>query len=73
MRITISIDDELLRQLRAYANNREVSFDRAVSEPIRRGLATPLRTREVNGFQVVDLPAGSPLITQHHIRELESS
>jgi len=30
-----------------------------------------LRTRAVNGFHVVDLPADSPPVTRENIRQLE--
>jgi len=32
---------------------------------------SPLQTRVINGFHVVDLPAGSPAITREHACKLE--
>jgi hypothetical protein len=57
--------------VKTYAENRDISVGKAVSELVRRGLHAPLQTRLINGFHVVDLPAGSPAITREHIRKLE--
>ena len=70
MRITISIDDDLLPLVRTYAKSRSISAAKAVSELVRRGLHSPWRTRVINGFHVVDLPTGSPAITRDHVRKL---
>jgi hypothetical protein len=71
MRTTLSLDDDLLPSVRTYAQSRDISVGKAVSELVRRGLHAPLRTRVVNGFHVVDLPPDSPAITREHVRELE--
>jgi hypothetical protein len=71
MRTTLSLDDDLISQVKTYAENRDISVGKAVSELVRRGLHAPLQTRVVNGFHVVDLPAGSPVITREHVRKLE--
>jgi hypothetical protein len=71
MRTTLSLDDDLLPRVRTYAESRDISVGKAVSELVRRGLHAPLQTRVINGFHVVDLPAGSPLITREHVRKLE--
>jgi hypothetical protein len=71
MRTTIALDDDLIPQLKSYAEHRDLSVAKAVSELVRKGLAAPLRTREVNGFHVVELPPGSPLITGELVGGLE--
>ena len=71
MRTTIALDDDLIPQLKSYAEHRDLSVAKAVSELVRKGLAAPLRTREVNGFNVVELPPGSPRVTCEHVGELE--
>jgi len=71
MRTTLSLDDDLLPSVKTYAQSRDISVGKAVSELVRRGLHAPLRMRVVNGFHVVDLPAGSPPVTREHIRQLE--
>ena len=71
MRTTLALDDDLVPQLRNYAEHREISISRAASELIRKGLGAPLRTREVSGFHVVDLPPGSPTISAEHVSNLE--
>ena len=71
MRITISINDDLLADVKTYAESRDISLGKAVPELVRRGLHAPLQTRVINGFYVVDLPAGSPAITREYVRKLE--
>jgi hypothetical protein len=57
--------------VKTYAQSRDISVGKAVSDLVRRGLHAPLQTRVVNGFHVVDLPAGSPPVTTEHVRKLE--
>ena len=71
MRTTLSLDDDVLKKVKAYAASRDVSLGEAVSELVRKGLRAPLRTRVVNGFTVVDLPPDSPAITTEHVLKLE--
>jgi hypothetical protein len=71
MRTTISLDDDLIPHVKTYAQSRDISVGKAVSDLVRRGLHAPLQTRVVNGFHVVDLPAGSPPVTTEHVRKLE--
>jgi hypothetical protein len=71
MRTTLSIDDDVFREVKAYAESRDVAIGKAVSELVRRGLHAPLRTRVVNGFHVVDLPSGSPGIATEDVKKLQ--
>ena len=71
MRTTISLDDDIVPQVKTYAETRDISVGKATSELVRRGLHAPLQTRVVNGFHVVELPTGSPQVTSEHIRNLE--
>ena len=71
MRTTIALDDDLIPQLKSYAQHRHLSVAKAVSELVRKGLAAPLHTLEVHGFHVVVLPPDSPKVTREHVRELE--
>jgi hypothetical protein len=71
MRTTIALDDDLIPQLKGYAQQRDLSVAKAVSELVRKGLAAPLRTLQVDGFHIVVLPPDSPKVTREHVRELE--
>lgn len=71
MRTTLSLDDDLVSTVKTYAESRDISLGKAVSELVRKGLHAPLQTRVINGFHVVDLPAGSPAIAREHVRRLE--
>ena len=71
MRTTLSLDDDVLEEVKTYAQNRDIALGKAVSELVRRGLTAPLQTRMINEFHVVDLPPGSPQITSEHVRKLQ--
>jgi hypothetical protein len=71
MRTTLSLDDDVFREVKAYAESRDVAIGKAVSELVRRGLHAPLQTRVVNGFHVVDLPPGSPSVSTEDVEKLQ--
>jgi hypothetical protein len=71
MRTTLSLDNDVFEAVKTYAKTRDVAIGKAVSELVRRGLHAPLRTRVVNGFHVVDLPAGSPPVSSAHVKKLQ--
>jgi hypothetical protein len=71
MRTTLSLDDDVLQEVRTYAKGRDVAIGKAVSDLIRRGLHAPLQTRVVNGFHVVELPPGSPTVSIEHVKKVE--
>jgi hypothetical protein len=71
MRTTLSIDDDIFREVKTYAQSRDIAIGKAVSELVRRGLRAPLRTREVNGFHLVELPSDSPPVSSEHVRKLQ--
>jgi len=71
MRTTLSLDDDVLREVRTYAKSRDVALGKAVSDLIRRGLHAPLQTRIVNGFHVVELPPGSPPVSTEDVQKLQ--
>ncbi len=72
MRTTLSLDDDVLREVKVYAEVRGIALGKAVSELVRKGLNAPLRTRMVNGLHVIDLPSGSPAIPTKRVLELEA-
>jgi hypothetical protein len=71
MRTTLSLDDDVLKEVKTYAKSRDVAIGKAASDLIRRGLQAPLRTRVVNGFHVVELPPGSPPVSAEYIEKLQ--
>lgn len=70
MRTTINLDDDVLEQVKQYANSRSVALGRAASDLIRRGLNSPIQTKTVNGIQVVVLPDGSPAVDSARVKTL---
>jgi hypothetical protein len=71
VRTTLSLDDDVLQEVRTYAKSRDVAIGKAVSDLIRRGLHAPLQTRVVNGFHVVELPPGSPPVSAEDVERFE--
>ena len=72
MRTTLTIDDDVLRSVKQYAESRSLTLGEAVSDLVQRALKTPRATEEVNGVRVVDLPKDSPQVTSKKIRELDA-
>jgi hypothetical protein len=70
MRVTLSLDDDVLREVKRYAGRRGLALGKAVSELVCRGLQAPLQISLVNGFPVVMLPQGSPTVTAEQVRKL---
>jgi hypothetical protein len=71
MRTALSLDDDVFREVKAYAQRRDVAMGKAVSELVRRGLHAPLQIRLVNGFHVVELPPGSPPVNSEDVAKLQ--
>jgi predicted XRE-type DNA-binding protein len=72
MRTTLAIDDDILEQVKEYAEQRNLSMSKAASDVIRRGISRPAPTHMENGLRVFSRSADSPLITTELIRTLES-
>ena len=70
MRTTLNLDDDVLRQVKQYADGRSVALGRAVSDLVRRGLNTPVQTQVVNGIHVVVLPTNSEPVDTDHVKRL---
>lgn len=70
MRTTLNIEEDVLQEVKRYANARALSLGRAVSDLVRRGLSTPVQTRVVNGVHVVVLPPDSSPVDSVLVREL---
>jgi negative regulator of replication initiation len=71
MRTTLSLDDDVLQEVKTYAKSRDVAIGKAASDLIRRGLRAPLQTRVVNGFHVVELPSGSLPVSTGDVKKLQ--
>jgi hypothetical protein len=71
MRKTLRLDDDVFEMVRGYPTSHSLTLGKAVSDLVRRALRPPMRTRTVNGFQVIDVPPDTPLITTSRVKELE--
>jgi hypothetical protein len=71
MRTTLNIKDEVLEQVRQFAAARSMPTGEAASYLLNQALNKPLGTRIENGFEVFDVPEGSPIVTLEHTLRLE--
>jgi len=62
MRTTIHLDDDIIAEVRDYAEQRKMGVGKAISDLVRRSLTMPHPTRIVNGLVVFDLPPDSPRV-----------
>lgn len=72
MRTTLAIDDDVLEQVKEYAEQRKLSMGKAASHLIRNGISRPAPTHMENGLRVFSRSSDTPLITTELIRKLES-
>ena len=70
MRTTISLEDDAVEAIQAYAKTHRLSLGKAASELIRRGSRYQLAIKERNGLPVVDAGDEFPVITSEYVREL---
>jgi hypothetical protein len=71
MRTTLTIDDDVLEQVKEYAEQRRVSMGKAASDLIRKGISRPLELRCVDGIFLPVLPEDTPILTTKRLLEAE--
>lgn len=71
VRTTLAIQDDLLDEVRVYAEARGINLSRAASELLRRALHPSTRIRKLpNGLTILDAPPGAPAIPTERVQEL---
>jgi hypothetical protein len=70
MRTTLSLEDDAMKAVQAYARSGQLSLGKAASELIRRGVRYQLGTTKVNGLPVFNVPDDFPVLTTGRVREL---
>ena len=70
MRTTISLDDEAAQIAAQYAESRNITLGKAVSELIVRGTRRPSRIKFVDGLPVFDLSPSEKAITSEQVKAL---
>lgn len=71
MRTTLAIDDDVLEQVKEYAESRKMSVGKAASTLIRRGISRPLMLKCVDGLYLPVLPEDTPILTTKRLLELD--
>jgi hypothetical protein len=71
MRTTLAIDDDVLEQVKEYAEARKIPLGRAASDLIRRGISRPLQLECVDGLYLPVLPEDTPILTTKRLLETE--
>ena len=72
MRTTLNLDDDVLGEIKSYADARKLPLGKAASDLLRKGLNARIPTRVVNGIVVFDAP-DAPVVTSEQIKELLES
>ena len=72
VRTTLTLNDAVLRQVKEYAESRNLTLGEAVGDLVQRALTVPRATKQVNGLQVFDLGEESPRVTSRKVRELDA-
>jgi hypothetical protein len=72
MRVTINLDDDALRYVDQFTQDRPMSRGHAVSELIRRGYNRAAPTHIVNGLRVFSGSKGGTRVTAQRVRDLDS-
>jgi hypothetical protein len=70
MRTTLNLDDDVVGQLKTFAEGRSMALGKAASDLMRRGLKAKVETRLVNGIHVVVLPPDSPKVSSEGVKQL---
>lgn len=70
MRTTLTIDDDVLTQVKRLAEDRSTSVGRTASDLLRRALETDGPTTTVNGLTVLDPGPRSELVRSATVRRL---
>ncbi len=70
MRTTLTLEDDAVEAIQAYAKYYRLSLGKAASELVRRGSRYQLGTRKVNGLPVLEASDDFPVITTERVREL---
>jgi len=71
MRTTLAIDDDVLEQVKEYAEQRNLSVGKAASDLIRKGISRPMTLKCVDGLYLPVLPEDSPVVTTKRVLEAE--
>lgn len=69
-RTTLNLEDDAIKVAKVHAKRHGLTLGEAVTHLIRRGADRPLVTDQRNGFAVVRLPKGSPIVTAESINRL---
>jgi hypothetical protein len=69
MRTTIKLDEEAGEIVRLYADSRDISVSKAISELVLEAVQPKMRIQYIDGIPVFDVPRGK-IITDEHVRRL---
>lgn len=69
MRTTIKLEDEASEIVQLYAESRDISVSKAISELVVQAVHPKMRIKYVDGIPVFDVPRGE-VITDDHVRRM---
>jgi hypothetical protein len=68
----MSLPDDVLDDIRNYAESHSISMGQATAVLVRRGLSRPAPTHMVNGLRVFSAAPGAPKVTSERVKQLDS-
>lgn len=71
MRCTVSLDDDVYEMVKGSAKARSMTRGRILSQLVRRGMASPPKTRTMSGLVIVELPGDAEQVTGKDVKKLE--
>jgi hypothetical protein len=69
MRTTVKLDDKAGEIVRLYADSRDISVSKAISELVLQAVNPKMRIKYIDGIPVFDVPRGE-MITDEHVRRM---
>jgi len=69
MRTTVKLEDEASEIVQLYADSRDISVSKAISELVVQAVHPKMRIKYIDGTPVFDVPRGE-IITDEHVRRL---
>ncbi len=71
MKITLTLDERLAKEIRGYAQKHSLAPRKAIPQLLRTGLPCPTPIRTVNGLEVFDIPRSSHRVISKRVKQLE--
>jgi hypothetical protein len=73
MRTTLNIEDQALKVIKKYAEERKIPLGQAASDLVHRGAESLPQFKTKNGWVIFELPPDTPSLTSEVLNEWEKA